>query len=96
MFLKKQDLRRQGRSCPEAELGKVFKMGCEKQRATQESIPTAGRGIALVSKLLCRGWVGTRMSEHAHRTQKTALWSRFSPSVLEHALGIELQALSPS
>lgn len=28
MFLKNQDLGRQGRGCPEAELGKVFKMGC--------------------------------------------------------------------
>lgn len=60
MFLKNQDLGRQGGGCPEAELGKVFKMGCVGKQATQESIPTAGRGIALVSKLLLsRGWVDT-------------------------------------
>jgi hypothetical protein len=33
MFLKKQDLGREGRGCPEAELGKVFKMGCGEKRA---------------------------------------------------------------
>lgn len=62
MFLKKQDLGRQGRGCPETELGTVFKMGHGGKQATQESLPTAGRGIALVSKLLSsRGWVDTCM-----------------------------------
>lgn len=73
MFLKKQDLGRQGRGCPETELGKVFKMGRGGKQATQESLPTAGRGIALVSKLLSsRGWVDTCMPEHACGTRKTA------------------------
>lgn len=60
MLLKNQDLGRQGRGCPEAELGKMFQMGCVGKRMTQESIPTAGRGIALLSQLLLsRGWVDT-------------------------------------